>query len=255
MLTASRLGEIEGIRHGFFTREGGVSGGIYASLNCGYGSGDDAAKVSTNRRRALDAGAPKAGALVTLYQVHSARAIVVEEPWGSGKAPEADAMVTACPNIALGILTADCAPVLLADREARVIGAAHAGWRGALAGILETAIAAMESLGAERRRIVAVVGPCIQQVSYEVGPEFPAPFLEQDKGSARFFEPSAREGHHRFDLAGYTEARLAACGVADVARIANDTCAEAGLFFSYRRATLQGERDYGRALSLISLEE
>jgi YfiH family protein len=254
MLTARPLEEIEGVRHAFLTREGGVSGGIYASLNCGYGSGDDAASVTANRRRAVAAGAPEAATLVTLYQVHGPRAIAVDAPWPAGKAPRADAMVTARADVALGILSADCAPVLLADPVARVIGAAHAGWRGALAGVLEATVAAMERLGAERGRIAAAIGPCIQLSSYEVGPEFPKPFLDEDPANARFFRPADRPGRQGFDLSGYCAAKLAAEGLAAVAGLPNDTCAEADLFFSYRRAARNGEPDYGRGLSLICLE-
>ncbi|HWA89061.1 MAG TPA: polyphenol oxidase family protein, partial [Rhizomicrobium sp.] len=190
-------------RHGFFGRTDGVSTGIFASLNCGPGSGDDRAAVTENRRRVSEA---LGGPLLTLYQIHSAEAVVVTEPWAQG--PQADAMATNVPGLALGILTADCAPVLFADSEAGVIGAAHAGWRGAFSGVLEATIAAMEALGAARKRIAVALGPMIRQASYEVGPEFIARFVEADKDNARFFSPGEQPGHAMFDLASYAAARL-----------------------------------------------
>jgi YfiH family protein len=254
MLTVAAFNDTRGIRHAFFTREGGVSGGLYAALNCGFGSGDDPACVTENRARALAAADMPAESLVTAYQVHSPDVAVVQRIWRREDAPKVDAMVTDRPGITLGILTADCGPVLFADAEARVIGAAHAGWRGALTGVLQATVAAMEALGAKRARITAALGPCIAQRSYEVGPEFPAPFLAQDPGTAAFFAASARERHHMFDLPGYVAHRLHALGLGQVERLPNDTCAEADRFFSYRRATLRGERDYGRGLSAICLE-
>lgn len=250
MLTDPTLAGMPRVRHAFLTREGGVSEGAFASLNCGYGSGDDKERVRENRRRALAEAAPDGASLLTLYQVHSARVAVVEAPWT--RAPEMDAMVTRTPGVALGILTADCAPVLLADEEAGVIGAAHAGWRGTLAGVLEATVAAMARLGARPKRIRAAIGPTIQKDSYEVGPDFPAPFLAQDPANARFFRP-ARD-RHLFDLPGYAAARLAAQGLGHVAIMPDDTCSDADRFFSYRRATLEGGREYGRLLSLIALE-
>jgi purine-nucleoside/S-methyl-5'-thioadenosine phosphorylase / adenosine deaminase len=223
--------------HGFFGRSGGVSEGIFASLNCGPGSGDAREAVLENRRRAADALAPRA-TLLTLYQVHNAEAVVVTAPWDAG--PKADAMATNVPGLALGILTADCAPVLFADAEARVIGAAHAGWKGALAGVTDAAIGAMERLGARRARIAAAIGPCIAQASYEVGPEF-----------APRFGAFVAERH--FDLEGYVAKRLADAGIARVARLSADTYAREADFFSYRRATHRGEKDYGRQLSAIVL--
>ncbi len=254
MLTHAAVDALPGLRHGFFTREGGVSEGLYASLNCGFGSGDAAEHVAENRARALAAAGMPAGSLVTAYQVHSPDVAVVEKLWRRQDAPKVDAMVTDRPGLTLGILTADCGPVLFADAEARVIGAAHAGWRGAVTGVLEATVVAMEALGARRGRIAAVLGPCIAQRSYEVGPEFPAPFLAQSPENAAFFAPSAREGRHMFDLPGYVVHRLGALGLGQVGRLANDTCAEADRFFSYRRATLEGEKDYGRGLSAICLE-
>ncbi len=243
------------LRHGFMTRAGGVSDGVYASLNCGYGSNDETARVAENRRRAAARLGLPGAALVTVYQTHSTRVAEVAAPHAPTGAPEVDAMVTDRPGIALGILTADCAPVLLADVESRVVGAAHAGWRGAVSGIVEETIEAMERKGARRTRILAAIGPCIGRESYEVGPEFPAPFVAQDAANARFFRPAARAGHFMFDLASYVEARTRAAGVADVERARADTCADAERFFSYRRTTQQGLRDYGRLVSLIALED
>ena len=243
----------DGIRHGFFTREGGVSDGIFASLNCGFGSNDDAAKVVENRRRAMAALGLAPDRLAICHQIHSPDVITVETPWRHEDRPRGDAMVTRQPGVALGVLTADCAPVLFADREARVIGAAHAGWRGALTGVLEATVAAMEKLGAAKARIAAGIGPCIAQASYEVGPEFPAPFLAEDAAHARFFRPATRAGHFTFDLAGYVAHRLQRLGVAQVERTGGDTAAEAARFFSYRRSCLRKEPDYGRELSAICL--
>jgi YfiH family protein len=254
MLTLDALAQ-PGVRHAFFTREGGVSEGLYASLNCGFGSGDDAAKVAENRARALAMAGMPADSLLTAYQVHSPDVVTVTEPWRREDAPKADGMVTDRVGVTLGILTADCTPVLFADAKAGVIGAAHAGWRGAITGVLEATVEAMEKLGAARHKIAAGIGPCIAQRSYEVGPEFPAPFLAQDPENAAFFRPSARERHHMFDLPGYVARRLKLLGLGWVDRLGNDTCAEADRFFSYRRATLKGEKDYGRDLSAICLLE
>lgn len=249
------LGPLRGVRHAFLTREGGVSEGIYESLNCGFGSKDDPAHVAENRRRAAAALDVPADALVTAYQTHSTRVATVEQPHKADNAPEVDAMITDRPGIALGILTADCAPVLLADAEARVIGAAHAGWRGAISGIVEETVVAMTQKGAQPARIHAAIGPCIGPRSYEVGPEFPAPFLAQDEANARYFRPSSRADHYLFDLPAYVESRLHAAGVRAVARLPADTCAEPERFFSYRRTVLEGRRDYGRLLSIIALED
>ncbi|HEX6103827.1 MAG TPA: peptidoglycan editing factor PgeF [Alphaproteobacteria bacterium] len=244
-----------GLAASFFTREGGVSGGLYAALNCGYGSGDDPEAVRENRRRAMDRLGLKPEALVTLYQIHSPTVVTVEEPWRPGESPKADGAVTNRRGLALGILTADCAPVLFADPEARVIGAAHAGWRGAFTGVLEETVAAMARLGAERSCIRAAIGPCIAQPSYEVGPEFHARFVEADARTARFFRPSTRAGHHLFDLAGYVHARLERLGLAAIGAAGADTAADPQRWFSYRRTTLAGEKDYGRLLSAIALED
>jgi YfiH family protein len=254
MLTLGPLNDAEGVRHAFFTREGGVSEGLYASLNCGMGSGDDADKVTTNRARAMAQIDRQPNALVTVYQVHSPDVVEVDTPWTRENAPKADAMVTATRGLALGILTADCAPVLLADSKAGVIGAAHAGWKGALNGVLTATVKAMVKLGAKPEHIVAGIGPCIAQRSYEVGPEFPAPFLAADPANEAFFCPSARAGHYMFDLRGFVAKQLRALGVAASYALPNDTCREEDRFFSYRRACLKGERDYGRGLSTIALE-
>ncbi|MBI1778137.1 MAG: peptidoglycan editing factor PgeF [Proteobacteria bacterium] len=243
------------VAHGFFTRQGGVSGGIYASLNCGRGSLDDKDDVEINRSRVLACLDLAPDRLVTLYQIHSPVVVHVDKVLSRAEAPRADAMVTTVAGIGLGILTADCAPVLFADREARIIGGAHAGWRGGKGGVLEATIAAMVERGAAKSRIAATVGPCIGKDSYEVGPEFPGPFLEEDAANGRFFRPAARAGHCLFDLGGYVEARLRSAGIGDVRRLDHDTCHEADRFFSYRRACHQGEGDYGRLLSVIALKD
>ncbi|MDA0661582.1 MAG: peptidoglycan editing factor PgeF [Proteobacteria bacterium] len=250
-LTSPALQDPARLRHGFFTRQGGVSKGIYGSLNTGYGSDDDAAAVTENRRRIAEALALPA--LNTVYQVHGRDVAHVAGPWQPADAPKCDAMVTDRPGIALGILTADCAPVLFADAEAGVVGAAHAGWKGAVTGVLQATIAAMEGLGARRDAIAAAVGPTIARESYEVGPEFPAPFLAGDPDNARFFSASPRAGHFMFDLPGFIESVLAGQGLGAVDILAADTCADPERFFSYRRATHRGEPDYGRGLSAIAL--
>lgn len=253
-VTTGPLNAIEGVRHAFFTRAGGVSGGIYASNNCGYGSKDDPACVAENRARCaakLDVAADR---LVTLNQIHSAVVVDVVTPWTREALPKADAMVTRVPGIALGILSADCAPVLLADPAARVVGAAHAGWRGALTGVVEATIAAMAAHGAQPGRMIAGIGPAIGRHSYEVGADFATPFLEQDDANAQFFFPGARADKRLFDLKGYVASRLTASGVDRITVMPNDTCAEEQRFFSYRRACHRGETDYGRLLSAITLE-
>jgi YfiH family protein len=254
MITLSALNDSPGVRHGFFTREGGVSEGLFASLNVGFGSGDAPEKIAENRARAMVALDLPPDRLVTCFQVHSPDVVAVEEPWRREDNPRADAMVTRRRGLALGILTADCAPVLFADPEACVIGAAHAGWKGALTGVIEATVQAMSRLGAVPQRIRAAIGPCIAQRSYEVGPEFHARFLAAQPGNTDFFAPARREGHFLFDLPGYVERRLGACGIGSIQRAPNDTLAEATRFFSYRRACLNGERDYGRGLSAIVLE-
>lgn len=253
MITLDVLDDCDGVRHGFFTREGGVSGGLFASLNCGYGSGDDPANVACNRTIAAGRLGLAEDCLVTCHQIHSANVLTVVAPWRREDAPRADGMVTDRPGVALGVLAADCAPVLFADPEAGVIGAAHGGWRGALGGVMEATVAAMAALGAAPSRIRAGIGPCIAQPSYEVGPEFPVRFGEIDGESGAFFVPADRPGYFRFDLPGYIARRLARLGLGAVADVACDTAADPARFFSYRRACLTGERDYGRALAAICL--
>src|SRR5690242_7205762 len=252
-LTHGLLEVIPGIRHGFFTREGGVSVGVYKSLNCGAGSRDDRALVFKNRSRAMAALGIQPGRLATPYQVHGTKAVVVDTVWPVGQGPEADALVTDRRGIALGIGTADCGPILFADAEARVIGAAHAGWRGALNGVAEATVMSMEKLGAKRARIRAAVGPCIGPRSYEVGSEFPAPFVAIEPKAEQFFRPAPRERHFLFDLPGYVRSRLAAIGLGAVDVVGADTCADENRFFSYRRSVLRKEGDYGRGLSAIAL--
>lgn len=241
------------VRHGFFTRLGGVSDGLYASLNIGLGSADDRDRVLENRRRVAASLNVVPERLVTVHQVHSPDVARVERPVGDDR-PRADAMVTDRPGVALGISTADCLPVLFADADAGVIGAAHAGWKGALAGVLENTVAAMEALGAERSRVVAVLGPTISQDNYEVGPEFVDRFRADDAANERHFRPSPRVGHAQFDLAGYAAGRLEKAGVSGE-RLTPCTYADEEQFFSYRRATHRGEPDYGRQISAIVLED
>ena len=253
LIEAPELSSLPAIRHAFFTREGGVSTGIYDSLNGGLGSSDDPANVHENRRRMTDRLGLPPTALVSLHQVHSADAVVVELPWSRDDRPRADGMVTKTSGLALGITTADCGPILFADAEARVVGAAHAGWRGALGGIVEATLQAMEELGAERGRTIAVLGPMIRQDAYEVGPELVAAFREADPDNERFFRSASREGHAMFDLPGYLGARLGQAGVGQVVNLGLCTYADENRFFSYRRATHRGEPDYGRLISAIAL--
>lgn len=251
-ISSRELAALPGIRHGFFTRAGGVSDGLYASLNCGLGSKDDKARVTENRRRVAGAVGGAVEMLASPYQVHGIDAVVVREPWRAGEGPRADATVTDRPGVVLGVGTADCGPILFADARARIIGAAHAGWRGALAGVAESTIAAMEQLGAKRDDIIAVLGPTISQENYEVGDEVRAAFLEQSGENARFFTPASAAGKFMLDLPRYIVARLKAAGVsADALHLC--TYADPERFFSYRRATHRGEADYGRLLSAITL--
>jgi YfiH family protein len=240
------------VRHGFWSRRGGVSEGVYAALNCGPGSGDDPARVAENRARAMAGLGLDAAALRTAYQIHSADVAMVDgSGWPDGP-PKVDAMVTRTPGIALGVLTADCGPVLFADPEAGVIGCAHAGWRGAKAGVLEATVAAMETLGASRRAITAVLGPCIAQESYEVGDDFAAAFIADDPGHGAYFAPGRRADKRQFDLTGFILDRLRGSGIGTVGHVAGDTCADEDCF-SYRRNCLNGLDDYGRGLSAIAL--
>ena len=250
-IAARCLAELPGIRHGFFTRAGGISQGIYAALNCGPGSGDDPSQVATNRARVAEQLGTAHADIVTLYQVHGATALRVDRPVSTNDRPKADAVVTRTPGLAVGVLTADCAPVLFADANAGVVAAAHAGWRGAAAGILEAAIAEMERQGAERRRICAAIGPAINQVSYEVGPEFEAELLEGCLDNARFFARAHSGARPHFDLPGFVEKRLLAAGLGSVERRSPCTYENESLFYSFRRSQHLGEADYGRQISAI----
>jgi hypothetical protein len=254
MIELSNLKDLAGIRHGFMTRHGGVSDGIYRSLNCGLGSKDDHDAVVENRARAVRAAGLKPDSLATAYQVHSARVAVVEDNWPKADRPEVDGLVTKTKGVSLGILTADCVPVLFADPEAGIIGAAHAGWKGAVTGILPETVEAMVQLGAQRDRIQAGVGPAIAQKSYEVGPDFPQAFIARDPANGRYFTTSARCRHFMFDLVGFVRDELESLGLGAVSVAGNDTCSEADDFFSYRRTTHAKEPDYGRQISIIGLE-
>ena len=242
---------LNGCPHGFFGRRGGVSTGALEGLNVGYGSNDDRSAIDENRRIAV-ASLLRDGELVTLHQVHSAEVVQAERPWPRDARPRADAMVTDRPNLLLGILTADCAPVLFADHGAPIVGAAHAGWRGALAGVTDSTIAAMERMGARRDRIHAAVGPCIGQASYEVDEDFRSRFLADDPDNARFFV-TGTQGKPHFDLEAYVVHRLIAAGIGEVEALNLDTYADPDRFYSYRRSTHCGEADYGRQLSAIAL--
>ena len=248
----NRAGVLEGLPHGFLGRRGGVSSGEVEGLNVGLGSGDEPAAVAENRRRAADAVLPGAP-LASVYQVHSPDCVILGEAlWSDTERPHADGLVTDRPGVLIGVVTADCAPVLLADREAGVVGAAHAGWKGAIAGVTDSTIARMISLGAARSRIVAAVGPCISQVSYEVDEGFRSRFLAGKVGNARFFS-AGREGHWQFDLEHYVAARLEAAGIGAVERLGLDTYSAPERFYSYRRATHRAEASYGRQISVIGL--
>jgi len=253
MLQSPALGALPGIRHAFFTREGGVSDGIYGSLNGGVGSRDDRAKVAENRARMARALGVADDNLATAYQIHSPDVVIAEQSWDADTRPKADAVVTVTPGLAIGVSTADCGPVLFADAGARVIGAAHAGWRGALGGVLESTLSAMDALGARRAAVVAVLGPMIRQPNYEVGAEFVAAFAAQDPANARFFMPSPRAGHSLFDLPGYIAARLARAGIGQVSDLGHCTYADPARFYSYRRSQHRAEPDYGRHINAIAL--
>ena len=252
-LTSPLLASVPGVRHAFFTRQGGVSEGLYASLNVGVGSGDDPALVGENRRRAAATLGARADALVTVYQIHSADVVRTDTAW-PGAPPRADGSITATPGLVLGALAADCAQVLIADKEARVVAAVHAGWRGALAGVVGAAVARMADAGGDRARMVAAIGPCIGPASYEVGLEFRDAFLAADAANARFFAPGVSAEKRFFDLPAYVLSRLNAAGVAKAEWIGRDTYAEPDLFFSNRRAVHRGEADYGRLLAAIALD-
>lgn len=241
-----------GVRHGFFTRAGGVSTGLYEGLNTGVGSNDDPAAVAENRRRVAGWFGRDADDIAACFQIHSAVCRVAEAGW-RGDRPEGDAVVSASPGVVCGVLTADCAPVLFADAEAGVVGAAHAGWKGALGGIIHSTVAAMQALGADPHRIVAVVGPTIAQASYEVGADYQERFEHHDAGSSRFFAPGEAPDKRLFDLPGFVLWRLEQAGVAEAAWTGHDTRTNAARFYSNRRAYLNGEADFGRMMSAISL--
>lgn len=251
-IQAPALASLPRVRHAFFTRQGGVSEGIYGSLNGGIGSSDEPARVTENRRRMAQSLDVNPEALVSVHQVHSPDAVLVDGPWGADR-PKADAMVTTASGLALAITTADCGPVLFADAQSGVIGAAHAGWRGAVTGVLESTLQAMERLGAERHRIVAVLGPTISQAAYEVGPEFVQRFAEEAPGHEGFFRPGEKPGHAMFDLPGFIGARLRTAGVGTFVNLGLCTYADEERFFSYRRTTHRQEADYGRLISAITL--
>jgi hypothetical protein len=255
MLQAVQLGKLARIRHGFFTRGGGVSQGVYASLNGGVGSNDEPGSVNENRARMAAALGVAPDHLLTAYQIHSPDVVVADKPWDKENRPRADAIVTRTPRLAIGVSTADCGPLLFADNKARVIGAAHAGWRGAFTGVIEAGIATMEKLGADRSRIVAALGPTIRQPNYEVGPEFVERFLAADHDNSRFFAPSRRDGHAMFDLPGYIGARMQRAGIVQFEDLGFCNYADPDRFFSYRRTTKNGEPDYGRHVNAIALEE
>jgi YfiH family protein len=253
MLQARSLSALPGIRHAFFTRAGGVSGGLYESLNGGLGSEDSPTKVAENRARMAAAIGVRPENFLSVYQIHSPNVVIADAPWPAADRPRADAIVTKTPGLGIGIGTADCGPVLFADPDARVVGAAHAGWRGAFTGVLEATIAEMEKLGAKRERISAAAGPMISQRNYEVGKELIDRFLEADKDNAKYFAPAAREGHAMFDLPRYVIDRLQRAGVAQVEDLACCTYADEAQFYSYRRATHRKEPDYGRHINAIAL--
>jgi polyphenol oxidase len=252
-LASPLLSAIPGLRHAFFTRDGGVSGGFYGSLNGGLGSDDDAANVAENRRRMAERMGVTPEHFLSVWQIHSPDAVVVSGPWEGASRPRADAIVTRSEGLAIGVTAADCGPILFVDPNARVIGAAHAGWKGALTGVLESTVDAMEKLGAERGRIVAAIGPLIRQHSYEVGDEFVERFIEADAENGVFFIPSTREGHAMFDLAGFIRMRLEAAGVLMIDDIGVDTYSDER-FYSYRRSVHRKEPDYGRHIHAIALE-
>jgi len=254
-LHAQSLSALDGIRHAFFTREGGVSGGIYASLNSGVGSQDDAAHVAENRARMAKALGVDAERLITAFQIHSPHVVVADEPWSIETRPKADAIVTKTPGLAIGVSTADCGPLLFADAQARVIGAAHAGWRGAFSGVIEGTISAMENLGADRGRITVALGPLIRQSNYEVSQSFVDEFLRADESYARFFAPAPRAQHAMFDLPGFIASRLAQSGIERFEDIGLCTYSDPDRFYSYRRSTHRAEPDYGRHVNAIVLAE
>ena len=255
MLQARSLAKVAGIRHAFFTRDGGVSQGVYATLNGGVGSNDAPDKVAENRARMAAALGVTPDRLLTPHQIHSPAVAVADAPWTPDNRPRADAVVTKTPRLAIGVSTADCGPLLFADSEAGVVGAAHAGWRGAFSGVIEATIAAMETLGARRARLDVALGPTIRQPNYEVGPEFVERFVAADAANARFFAASERAGHAMFDLTGYIAARAQRAGIGNFEDLGLCTYAEPDRFYSFRRTTLRGEPDYGRHVNAIALTD
>ena len=253
MLQARSLNAVAGVRHAFFTRAGGVSDGVYTSLNGGVGSNDKPGNVAENRARMAASLGVAPNHLITAYQIHSPQVVVAEKPWAWEQRPRADAIVTRTPGLAIGISTADCGPVLLADPKERIIGAAHAGWRGALTGVIEATIAAMEKLGAARERMVAAAGPMIRQPNYEVGTDLIDRFVAANPDNARFFVPAARAGHAMFDLPSFVVDRLRRAGIAQVEDLGHCTYGDAAQFYSYRRATHRAEPDYGRHVNAIAI--
>ena len=255
MIKSSQLSSVDSIKHAFFTREDGVSGGVFAGLNCGYGSGDETANIDQNRTVAMAKLGLRRENLNTIYQIHSAHVVVADEAWSLDARPKADGIVTQTPDLAIGVMSADCTPVLFADHHASIIGAAHAGWKGALGGVLANTVSKMVEMGAERSQIAAAVGPCIHQESYEVGPEFRQSFMTEDEGFSAYFIASERDDHYLFDLPKFVVDRLQVLGLASVENVSVDTYADEQRFFSYRRATHRKEADYGRGLSAIAISK
>jgi YfiH family protein len=253
MIEAPDLKSASSVRHGFFTRQGGHSAGLFASLNCGFGSGDDKPTVARNRAEVGDRLGVAGGKLLTAWQWHSADVIIADAPWDVLKPPKGDAIVTTKPGIAIAVLTADCAPILFADAERYIIGAAHAGWKGALAGVSDATIAIMEKKGARRERMTAVIGPTISQKAYEVGPDFAAQFVAEAPDNADFFKPSMRPRHQMFDLPAYLKRRITRQGVGRVIDMGMCTYFDEDRFYSFRRATHRNEKNYGRQISAIVL--
>jgi YfiH family protein len=253
MIEAPELKLARSVRHGFFTRQGGHSGGLFASLNCGFGSGDDKPTVARNRAEVGELLGVASGKLLTIWQWHSADVIVADAPWDVLKPPKGDAIVTTKPGIAIAVLTADCAPILFADADRGVIGAAHAGWKGALAGVSDATIAVMERNGARRERITATIGPTISQRAYEVGPDFATQFIAEAPDNADFFTPSTRPRHQMFDLPAYLKRRITRQGVSRVIDMGLCTYSDEDRFYSFRRSTHRNEKDYGRQISAIVL--
>jgi YfiH family protein len=254
MLQAQSLSKLPGIRHGFFTRHGGVSAGVYESLNGGTGSEDAPVNIAENRARMAKSLGVAPDRFLTCYQIHSPQVVVAEAPWPAAERPRADAIVTKVPELAIGVSTADCGPILFADAEARVIGASHAGWRGALTGVIEATVTAMEKLGAARQRIIAAAGPMIRQPNYEVGQDMMDRFVSIEPNTVRFFKKGERPEHFMFDLGGFIASRLRRARVEQIEDLGHCTYADPAQFYSYRRTTHRSERDYGRHINAIALQ-